>query len=89
MPEPETKTILKETWDDVRERQTLAESQNRELLKENGDLKNQVTAKDTEIASLKESLAKAQEKSILAEAGTYAAELVDKADLPGAGEDPD
>ncbi len=82
MAEPETKTVLKETWDDLRERQTLAESQNRELLKENGDLKNQVAAKDTEIASLKESMAKAQEKLILYEAGIYANELVEKAELP-------
>jgi len=82
MAEPETKTVLLETWNEMRERQTLAESQNRDLLKENGDLKTQITAKDTEINTLKESLAKAQEKSILAEAGAYAIELLEKADLP-------
>lgn len=82
MGEPETKTVLLESWNEMRERHQITESQNQTLLKENGDLKNQVAAKDTEIASLKESLAMAQEKSILAEAGIYANELVEMAELP-------
>lgn len=82
MAEPETKTVLLESWNEMRERHQLAEAQNQSLLKENGDLKTQITTKDSEIASLKEALAKEHEKNLLAEAGDYAAELLEKATIP-------
>jgi len=89
MADPDTKLVLTESWNEMRERQTLTESKNQELLKENGDLKNQVSLKEAdiskltaEVAQLKESLAKANEKNILAEAGSFAAELVNKAEIP-------
>ena len=59
-----------------------AEKATQTLMRENDTLKAQITEKDTEINSLKESLAREQEKNILGEAATYAAELVEKLEIP-------
>ena len=80
--EPEVKTVLKESWDEMREQHKLTESKNQELLKENGELKNQIVKMEDENKGLKESLAKEQEKNILAEAAGFASELIEKSEVP-------
>lgn len=64
-----------------------AEKATQTLMRENDSLKAQIADKDNEINSLKESLAKEQEKNILSEAAGYAAELVEKADIPDVAKD--
>lgn len=59
-----------------------AEKATQTLMRENDSLKAQITDKDNEINSLKESLAKEQEKNIFAEAAGYASELIEKSDVP-------
>lgn len=59
-----------------------AEKATQTLMRENDALKAQIAEKDNEINSLKESLAKEQEKNILAEAATFASDLIEKANIP-------
>ena len=59
-----------------------AEKATQTLMRENDSLKAQIADKDNEINSLKESLAKEQEKNIFAEAAGYASELIEKSDVP-------
>lgn len=82
MADPETKTVLLESWNEMREAQKLTESKNQELMQETKTLKEQVAAKDVEISTLKESLAKSQELTILSEAASYAIELLAATHLP-------
>jgi len=80
--EPEVKTVLKESWDEMREQHKLTESKNQELLKENDSLKTKIATMEAENTNLKESLAKEQEKNILAEAAGFASELIEKSEVP-------
>lgn len=80
--EPEVKTVLKESWDEMREQHKLTESKNHELMKENDSLKTKIAAIEAENTNLKESLAKETEKNIFAEAAGYASELIEKSDVP-------
>ena len=59
-----------------------AEKANQTLMRENDALKAQITAIEAENTNLKESLAKEQEKNILAEAAGFASELIEKSEVP-------
>ena len=75
MPDADIVTESRGDWLARVDRLKEAETKNQELARENERLVS-------ENATLKESLAKTTEKSILAEAGAYATELLEKADLP-------
>ena len=79
---PEIVTESRGDWPARIESLREAEKATQTLMRENDTLKAQITEKDTEINSLKESLAREQEKNILGEAATYAAELVEKLEIP-------
>ena len=79
---PEIVTESRGDWLARIESMREAEKATQTLMRENDTLKAQITEKDTEINSLKESLAREQEKNILGEAATYAAELVEKLEIP-------
>lgn len=85
--EPEFKTVLMETFNAMRDKATLTESQNQELLKENGEIKSKIAEYENEIKSLKEAIAKQETINVLAEAGAYVGELLQAAQLPDLAKD--
>lgn len=79
---PEIVTESRGDWLARIESMREAEKANQTLMRENDTLKAQITAIEAENTNLKESLAKEQEKNILAEAAGFASELIEKSEVP-------